>query len=199
MKKITLILSLIFTLSVIACNGQEQSPIEDSNAFVEIFHGIELLYTNDYFNDNQVQYLDYLLQKYQLWNRDNIEKYKKKKELLQTDDEKRHAVQLQGQKFKPSKTWKQEYPDIENDSETIFLEKLQKTNPDLYNNVQDLLNDDIKKAEEAFQKIYPGKPFPKDEWSKQQELGKRQFRQVLRNAMRQNFEQNLTDLRILLD
>ncbi|MDH5682707.1 MAG: hypothetical protein OEZ36_14040 [Spirochaetota bacterium] len=109
--------------------------IDNLKPFIEVFNALEVehlmekLRSKDIDNLNDVIYLDYIIQKHQLWMPRKLEAYKKQKENLSVYEDKWNILLISAQDFKRNMLWRTEYQEIENNSIDQFMDKIEKSNP----------------------------------------------------------------------
>ncbi len=144
---------LVVFLILSGCNNSKPFDISNDEVFVEVFHALEI-YKRNTFNQNEVQYIDYIIQKHGLWKRENLKSYKRAKDELSLNSDKQNRLFLAAQDYEININWQREYKGIESDSKEDFLNYLKIENNDLYMLISDLLSDDKQIAKKAYKKIY---------------------------------------------
>ncbi|MDH5680756.1 MAG: hypothetical protein OEZ36_04150 [Spirochaetota bacterium] len=112
--------------------------IDDLKPFIEVFNALEVehlmekLRSKDIDNLNDVIYLDYIIQKHQLWMPRKLEAYKKQKENLSIYEDKWNKLLIKAQDYKPNMLWREEYQKMEDKSIDIYMDRLEKNNPEQF-------------------------------------------------------------------
>ena len=75
-KKIINLGILCFSICFFGCGESEILDPNDEKAFIEIFHALEIDFNK---SDTDNDYLDYIIQKYRLWDPGHLKKYKSNK------------------------------------------------------------------------------------------------------------------------
>ena len=183
---------LILLISQLGCNQKELLVKQDENAFIEIFNALEIDYQEDS-NSNDIQYLDYVIQKYQLWRNENLRRYKEAKEFYKTRENQWQEILLRAQEYKRDPLWKEKYQDISKENEDIYLKLLEKTEPDEYKLLQSFKDGNEEEGKKIIKKYYPNKSFDKNEWNQDSD---KWFSQVIRQILRHNFKREIEKLNI---
>ncbi|MDH4129496.1 MAG: hypothetical protein OEV44_12115 [Spirochaetota bacterium] len=187
---ISVILLSIWTLG---CSKSEILNPNDEKTFIEIFHALEIDY-NKSSNDENAIYLDYIIQKYQLWKAEQLKKYIDSKDHFRINEEKWKTLLNKAQDFQKDPDWNTKLKEIEDKTEGSFLKEIEKSNPDFYKLLNILKDGKTDEIEKVFNTIFPNSKFPKENWNS--DLSKTWFRKAIRKMLRNNFKLEAQKLNI---